>query len=237
MEDGGLSEGLGQALLRLRLRRRLSQRQLAAAAGVAPSTITLYENGPPPDLDCRRLGRLLAALRCDLGDLCQAREQVRRGRGRPRRRRVPRNRRPGRPGPARGRPANALVGLPAALRTLRLARGLTQRELVAASGVSYFAVTSWESGRVWPRLGGLGRLLAALDADLPRLAGELAEPRRDLPRRRPPRRASGGRPRWMVAQRPHPDFFPLAWAAAALPRLPAGWAGSPALAAVRRSTQ
>jgi transcriptional regulator with XRE-family HTH domain len=46
MEDGGISEGLGEALLRLRLRRRLSQQQLAAAAGVAPSTITLYENGP-----------------------------------------------------------------------------------------------------------------------------------------------------------------------------------------------
>jgi len=66
--DAGPFTGLGAALRRLRTRRRMSQRRLAAAAEVTRPMVSAYELGhTQPSL--ATLGRLLAALGTSLAAL------------------------------------------------------------------------------------------------------------------------------------------------------------------------
>lgn len=53
----------------LRARRRLSQRQLAALAGVRPDTISALERGETHGIQFETLARLCEALRCSPGDI------------------------------------------------------------------------------------------------------------------------------------------------------------------------
>ena len=57
------------ALPRLRARRRLSQRQLAALAGMRPDTISALERGDTRGIQFDTLARLCEALGCTPGDL------------------------------------------------------------------------------------------------------------------------------------------------------------------------
>ena len=57
------------ALPRLRTRRRLSQRQLAALAGMRPDTISALERGDTHGIQFDTLARLCEALGCTPGDL------------------------------------------------------------------------------------------------------------------------------------------------------------------------
>ena len=57
------------ALPRLRARRRLSQRQLAALAGVRPDTISALERGDTQGIQFDTLARLCEVLGCTPGDL------------------------------------------------------------------------------------------------------------------------------------------------------------------------
>lgn len=56
-------------LLELRARRRMSQRQVAAAAGVRPDTISALERGAVHGIQFETLARLCDALGCEPGDL------------------------------------------------------------------------------------------------------------------------------------------------------------------------
>ena len=53
----------------LRIRRRLSQRQLAALAGVRPDTISALERGDTHGIQFETLGRLCEVLQCTPGDI------------------------------------------------------------------------------------------------------------------------------------------------------------------------
>ncbi|MDP9374767.1 MAG: helix-turn-helix domain-containing protein [Chloroflexota bacterium] len=53
----------------LRARRRLSQRQLAALAGVRPDTISALERGSTAGIQFETLARLCEALHCTPGDI------------------------------------------------------------------------------------------------------------------------------------------------------------------------
>src|SRR5579883_1273755 len=53
----------------LRARRRLSQRQVAAAAGVRPDTVSALERGQAHGIQFETLARLCDALGCEPGDL------------------------------------------------------------------------------------------------------------------------------------------------------------------------
>lgn len=53
----------------LRIRRRLSQRQLAALAGVRPDTISALERGDTHGIQFETLARLCEVLQCTPGDL------------------------------------------------------------------------------------------------------------------------------------------------------------------------
>lgn len=53
----------------LRARRRLSQRQLAALAGVRPDTISALERGDTAGIQFDTLARLCEALHCTPGDI------------------------------------------------------------------------------------------------------------------------------------------------------------------------
>ncbi len=57
------------ALPRLRARRRLSQRQLAALAGVRPDTISALERGDTRGIQFDTLARLCEALQCTPGEI------------------------------------------------------------------------------------------------------------------------------------------------------------------------
>ena len=57
------------ALPRLRAQRRLSQRQLAALAGMRPDTISALERGDTRGIQFDTLARLCEALDCTPGDL------------------------------------------------------------------------------------------------------------------------------------------------------------------------
>jgi transcriptional regulator with XRE-family HTH domain len=72
-------------------------------------------------------------------------------------------------------PTNEALG--AALRRLRLERGLTQKQLSAGSGLNTSYLSDIERGRRNPTWVSLGRICTALDvrmSDLARLAEELA---------------------------------------------------------------
>lgn len=56
--------------------------------------------------------------------------------------------------------------LGASVRELRQARGMTQKELAAAAGMSQPAVARFEAGGTVPTIALLERLAAALDAEL-----------------------------------------------------------------------
>lgn len=56
-----------------------------------------------------------------------------------------------------------------ALKELRRAAGLSQRELADALGVSYTAVNKWELGRSWPAAPMLPRLASALGCSIDEL--------------------------------------------------------------------
>ena len=67
-----------------------------------------------------------------------------------------------------------------ALKELRRAAGLSQRELADALGVSYTAVNKWELGRSWPAAPMLPRLANILECSLDDLyAGEGAGSAKD----------------------------------------------------------
>jgi len=57
------------ALPALRARRRLSQRQLAALAGLRPDTISALERGETQGIQFDTLARLCEALHCTPGDI------------------------------------------------------------------------------------------------------------------------------------------------------------------------
>jgi putative transcriptional regulator len=57
------------ALPTLRARRRLSQRQLAALAGLRPDTISALERGETHGIQFETLARLCEVLRCTPGDI------------------------------------------------------------------------------------------------------------------------------------------------------------------------
>jgi putative transcriptional regulator len=56
-------------LTNLRIQRRLSQRQLAALAGVRPDTISALERGDTQGIQFETLARLCEALQCTPGDI------------------------------------------------------------------------------------------------------------------------------------------------------------------------
>lgn len=68
----------------------------------------------------------------------------------------------------------------AVLRDLRTQRGLSARDLAAASGVSAAMVSRIEGGRVSPSLATLSSLAVALDTPLASLFRETGAPRADL---------------------------------------------------------
>ena len=57
---------LGQTLREARLQKRLTQAQLASAAGLHPTTVSELERGQAPDIGVRKLAALLGALRLEL---------------------------------------------------------------------------------------------------------------------------------------------------------------------------
>lgn len=62
----------------LRAERRLSQRQLAALAGVRPDTISALERGESTGIRFDTLARLCEVLECDPGDLFEVEEDFHR---------------------------------------------------------------------------------------------------------------------------------------------------------------
>jgi transcriptional regulator with XRE-family HTH domain len=148
------SGGAGaSSLCRARLAAGLTMTQLAMKLGVAPSTISRWENGvrtPSPQV----WPRLAAALRLDPA----LRTSVLAG------------------NPARRSDGVHLPGLG----DLRRGRGLTQREFRTALGIGATAVISWEHGRVRVPADRLGDVARALGVDLSTLlrVGALATRRR-----------------------------------------------------------
>ena len=78
-----------------------------------------------------------------------------------------RDRRMSEPGASEAYEATRLaLELGAAVRELRVAREWSQTELAAAAGMTQSAVARFEAGGTVPTLAVLGRIAAALDADL-----------------------------------------------------------------------
>lgn len=67
--------GLPEALRKLRAKRGLTQRALADEAGISAANLSGYETGST-DMQVETLGRVLAALRYDVGDLAAELGQV-----------------------------------------------------------------------------------------------------------------------------------------------------------------
>lgn len=77
-------------------------------------------------------------------------------------------------------PGGVEASVGAVLRDLRLARGISARDLATAAGVSAGMISRVESGRVSPSLATLSALAAALETPLASLFREAGAPRADV---------------------------------------------------------
>jgi transcriptional regulator with XRE-family HTH domain len=147
----------------------MTQRELAAAAGIGTSAIYSYESGHHlPRLDT--LGMLMEVLEVDLSELTpllakppassQPKAQQPDRRYRP----------PRRPGLGLEEPAGFVDEVGRGIAWLRQSQRLTLQEVAQAAGLSQSTLSRIERGQQDVKGEALGKILKALDADLLRLA-------------------------------------------------------------------
>ncbi|MDY7092825.1 MAG: helix-turn-helix domain-containing protein [Acidobacteriota bacterium] len=176
----GVWDRLPQALRKLRILRRMTQRELAAAAGIGTSAIYSYESGHHlPRLDT--LGVLMEVLEVDLSDLTpllnppaaagsQSASSQSAGSQSTRQQPDRRYRPPRRPGLGLEEPAGFIEEVGRGIAWLRQSQRLTLHEVASAAGLSQSTLSRIERGQQDVKGEALGKILEALDADLLRLA-------------------------------------------------------------------
>jgi transcriptional regulator with XRE-family HTH domain len=139
------TEGLGSALRLLRVRRSMTQGEVAARAQVRQALLSAYEMGHQlPSLGS--LAAILNALSEDFHHLQEALAEVRN------------------PPPAMGSPVKPEY-LGRALRTLRTQRGLTQVAVASEAKLTKSMLSTYETGRQLPSLQSLAAVLNGLKCD------------------------------------------------------------------------
>lgn len=176
----GVWDRLPQALRKLRILRRMTQRELAAAAGIGTSAIYSYESGHHlPRLDT--LGVLMEVLDVELADLTallapsatagpQPSGSQSASSPSPRPRTGRRYRPPRRPGLGLEEPAGFVEEVGRGIAWLRQSQRQTLQEVASAAGLSQSTLSRIERGQQDVKGDALGKILEALGADLLRLA-------------------------------------------------------------------